>query len=81
MTKPPGKFEKRAGSRTRGARRLQARGRSLIATALCVPWLALSAGAGPAFAPPALLNSNGISDSGSDGEPQIATDGGGNWVA
>ena len=31
--------------------------------------------------PPALLNTNGSSDSGQDSVPQVTTDGAGNWVA
>ena len=31
--------------------------------------------------PPALLNTNATSDSGDDANPQVTTDGAGNWVA
>ncbi len=33
------------------------------------------------FSPPAALNSNAVSDSGHDWDPQVTTDGSGNWVA
>ena len=61
MTKPPGKFEERAESRTRGACRLPAHRKPLITTALCPPLLALSTGAGATFGPLGLLNTNGSS--------------------
>ena len=40
-----------------------------------------SAEAQVAPGPPALLNTNGASDSGDDANPQVTTDGAGNWVA
>ena len=36
---------------------------------------------GDTWTAPALLNSNGSTDSGNDDHPQVTTDGGGNWVA
>ncbi|MEE2672842.1 MAG: exo-alpha-sialidase [Myxococcota bacterium] len=81
MMDPPGKFEKREGRRRCDAYRLLLWGKTLLAAAISAPLLALSAGAEPAFTPPALLNTNGGSDVNPDFDPQIATDAAGNWVA
>ncbi|NQZ94888.1 MAG: hypothetical protein HRU01_00125, partial [Myxococcales bacterium] len=81
MTDLSGRYEKRAGRCERDAGRLLRLGRTLLAAVISAPWLALAAGAEPAFSPPAVLNSNGASDSGHDQFPQVTTDGWGNWVA
>ncbi|MFP6605804.1 MAG: sialidase family protein, partial [Myxococcota bacterium] len=81
MRDPSGNFGKRTGRCECDASRLLRWGKTLLAAAISAPLLALSAGAEPAFTPPALLNTNGNSDSGADTGPKIATDGGGNWVA
>ena len=81
MTDPSGRFEKRAGRCERDAGRLLRLGRTLLAAVISAPWLALAAGAEPAFSPPAPLNSNAAFDSGSDLDLQFTTDGVGNWVA
>jgi len=43
--------------------------------------VARSADNGATWTAPAALNTNAATDSGSDGSPQVTTDGGGNWVA